>query len=76
MKCQQLCEPRSGKLVCQLFGGIIVAYDLHLAHQEDHWKRLAEESNIEKVIHVSFGYFVGFCKTKKRRLGLKTTSEA
>ena len=43
MKHQQFYGPQSGKLVCQLPGGVNFAYDLRLGHLRDHWKGPAEE---------------------------------
>ena len=47
MKCQQFCQPRSGKLVCELPVGVTFAYDLHLGLSRDYWKGLVEEKNSE-----------------------------
>ena len=43
MKHQNIYEPRSGKLVCQLHEDVTFAYDLHLGHSRDRWKGLFEE---------------------------------
>ena len=48
MKLQWFCGPRSGKLVCQLPGGVTFAYDLHLDRTRKFWKGLAKEQNSEK----------------------------
>ena len=45
MKHQKFCEPRSGKLLFQLLGGITFVYDLRLGHLRDRWKGIAKDSN-------------------------------
>lgn len=56
MKFQQIYEPQSGKLVCQLIVGIYFAYNLYLVCLGDSWKGLTKEPNSEKGIHHEFGY--------------------
>ena len=45
MKRQQFSEPRSGKLVCQLLGGVTFAYDFCLGCSRDRWKGIAKDNN-------------------------------
>ena len=45
MKRQRFCGPRSGKLVCQLPGGVTFAYDLCLGRSRDRQKGLVEGYN-------------------------------
>ena len=46
MKRQKSCEPRSGKLVHQLLGIIIFAYNLYLERTIARWKGIEEDIHL------------------------------
>lgn len=58
MKFQQIDEPYSGHLVCQLLGCVSFEYDLYFGHSRDNLKGLDEEYNGEKILNHSLRYIV------------------
>ena len=49
MKHQYICEPWSGKLVCQIPKGVTFLDNLNLGHLRDCWKGITEEHHNEKL---------------------------
>ena len=60
MKCQQFCEPQSGKFVCQITRGVTLTCNLHLCHLREYYKGIAEEKNFQKDVHKHYGYGVPY----------------
>ena len=58
MKHLQLYEPRSGKFVRQVQGGVTFTYDLHLCHSRDHRKGPTGKRNEETFLHHDFSFIV------------------